>query len=128
MKVSVETCPRPGTTALITCEGAQCASFTSHFESLLVSEDKNYHFSLYILIHAFFWWVCSDFLGLGGLISSYVVCVVEQLKEFLKKCKVAALCKQVKQVVDKAEETAKVVEARRRATTFNLADIKAVVS
>ena len=51
-----------------------------------------------------------------------------QLKEFVKKCKVAALCKQVKQVLDKAEETAKVVEARRRSTTFNLADIKAVVS
>ena len=50
-----------------------------------------------------------------------------QLKEFVKKCKVAALCKQVKQVLDKAEETAKVVEARRRSTTFNLADIKAVV-
>ena len=54
--------------------------------------------------------------------------VGEQLKEFLKKCKVGALCKQVKQVVDKAEETAKVVQARRRATTFNLSDVKAIVS
>ena len=55
-------------------------------------------------------------------------CVLWQLKEFVKKCKVAVLCRQVKQVLDKAEETAKVVEARRRSTTFNLADIKAVVS
>ncbi|XP_076472353.1 nucleolar complex protein 2 homolog [Babylonia areolata] len=55
-----------------------------------------------------------------------IVPLVIQLKDFTKKCKVAALCRPVKQVIDKVEETAKVVEARRRATAFNLADSKAV--
>nr|KAG5710091.1 hypothetical protein BaRGS_030167 [Batillaria attramentaria] len=50
------------------------------------------------------------------------------LKDFLKKCKVANYCKQLKQIVEKAEETAKVITARRRTAAFNLADTKAVVS
>ncbi|KAK7501820.1 hypothetical protein BaRGS_00006906 [Batillaria attramentaria] len=49
-----------------------------------------------------------------------------QLKDFLKKCKVANYCKQLKQIVEKAEETAKVITARRRTAAFNLADTKAV--
>ncbi|KAL8574869.1 hypothetical protein ACOMHN_044891 [Nucella lapillus] len=55
-----------------------------------------------------------------------IVPLVIQLKDFTKKCKVAVLCRQVKQVTEKAEESAKFMEARRRTTTFNLADSKAV--
>ena len=51
-----------------------------------------------------------------------------QLKDFVKRCKVPVLTKQVRQVLDKSEETAKVVEGRRRGATFNLADSRAVVS
>lgn len=55
-----------------------------------------------------------------------IVPMVIQLKDFLKKCKVANYCKQLKQIVEKGEETAKVVTARRKMASFNLADIRAV--
>ncbi|PVD37074.1 hypothetical protein C0Q70_04067 [Pomacea canaliculata] len=55
-----------------------------------------------------------------------VVPLVVQLRDFLKKCKVTTYCKQLKQILDKVEETAKFITAKRRTTTFNLTDTKAV--
>lgn len=40
----------------------------------------------------------------------------------------ANICKLLKQIVEKAEETARAITSKRRSTTFNLADTKAVVS
>ena len=51
-----------------------------------------------------------------------------QLKKFLKTCKVANYCKQVKVVVDKMAECSKVITQRRKSATLALSDSKAVVS
>lgn len=50
-----------------------------------------------------------------------------QVRKFVKACKVANYTKQLKQIVDKVEETAKVMTERRREAALNLADAKAVV-
>lgn len=52
-------------------------------------------------------------------------CVV-QIKNFLKKCKVANHTKKLKQILDKIEENNKFIENERKNVTFNLSDIKAI--
>ncbi|XP_046562376.1 nucleolar complex protein 2 homolog [Haliotis rubra] len=49
-----------------------------------------------------------------------------QLKEFLKKCKIANYCKQIRQIVDKVEENVKFITQRRKAVTFAISDTKSV--
>ena len=40
------------------------ALFTVFLEGLWAFGDKNSNFSLFLSIHAFFWWVCGDLLRL----------------------------------------------------------------
>lgn len=61
-------------------------------------------------------------IGFPELILPTVI----QMKSILKKNKVANYNKQVKQLVDKLEENGRFVDERRRSTTINLADQKAV--
>ncbi|XP_067658536.1 nucleolar complex protein 2 homolog [Haliotis asinina] len=49
-----------------------------------------------------------------------------QLKDFLKKCKIANYCKQIRQIVDRVEENVKYITQRRKAVTFAISDTKAV--
>ncbi|XP_046335763.2 nucleolar complex protein 2 homolog [Haliotis rufescens] len=49
-----------------------------------------------------------------------------QLKDFLKKCKIANYCKQIRQIVDKVEDNVKFITQRRKAVTFAISDSKAV--
>lgn len=51
-----------------------------------------------------------------------------QIKDFLKKCKVANFCKQIKQILDKVEETSKFITDRRKNANLTLSDSKAIVS
>lgn len=53
------------------------------------------------------------------------VCIL-QLKEFLKTCKVANYTKQMKQILDKVQETSKIITQRRRTASLNLQDAKAI--
>ncbi|XP_013410225.1 nucleolar complex protein 2 homolog [Lingula anatina] len=55
-----------------------------------------------------------------------VLPAVMQLKESLKKCKVANYCRQLKQVLEKVNETSKVIGQRRKEATFDLKDPKSV--
>ncbi|CAG2242680.1 NOC2 [Mytilus edulis] len=50
-----------------------------------------------------------------------------QMKEFLKKCKIANYCKQIKQIVDKVQETSKFITDRRKSVSFSISDDKAIV-
>ena len=50
------------------------------------------------------------------------------MKKFLKQCKVANYTKQIKQIVDKVEETCRLITQRRRTASLSLSDNKAVVS
>ena len=45
----------------------------------------------------------------------------------MKSCKVANYTKQIKQIVDKVEESVKVIAERRKEASLNLADNKAIV-
>ncbi|XP_060066445.1 nucleolar complex protein 2 homolog isoform X2 [Ylistrum balloti] len=49
-----------------------------------------------------------------------------QLKAFLKKCKVANYCKQIRQILDKVEENSKFITNRRKSFNVNLADTKTI--
>ncbi|XP_033724823.1 nucleolar complex protein 2 homolog [Pecten maximus] len=49
-----------------------------------------------------------------------------QLKDFLKKCKIANYCKQIRQIVDKVEENSKFITNRRKSFNVNLADTKSI--
>ncbi|VDI60241.1 Hypothetical predicted protein [Mytilus galloprovincialis] len=51
-----------------------------------------------------------------------------QMKEFLKKCKIANYCKQIKQIVDKVQETSKFITDRRKSVSFSISDDKAITS
>ena len=51
-----------------------------------------------------------------------------QLKQFVKKCKVANFTKQMKQIVEKIQDTSKVIIQRRRSASLNLANSASVVS
>jgi len=51
-----------------------------------------------------------------------------QLKEFLKKCKIANYCKQIKQILEKVQDTTKFITDRRKTASFNISDDKAIVS
>ncbi|XP_071147627.1 nucleolar complex protein 2 homolog [Mytilus edulis] len=51
-----------------------------------------------------------------------------QMKEFLKKCKIANYCKQIKQIVDKVQETSKFITDRRKSVSFSISDDKAVTA
>jgi len=50
------------------------------------------------------------------------------LKEFLKKCKIANYCKQIKQILEKVQDTTKLITDRRKTASFNISDDKAIVS
>ncbi|TRY67512.1 hypothetical protein TCAL_05506 [Tigriopus californicus] len=49
-----------------------------------------------------------------------------QMRDFVKKCKVANHCKKIKQLMDKIEETTKVITQRRNNATFGLKDADAI--
>lgn len=49
-----------------------------------------------------------------------------QLRDFLKKCKVANYSRKLRQVLEKLEENSKFVETERKNATFKLSDAKAV--
>ena len=49
------------------------------------------------------------------------------MKKFMKECKVANYTRQVKQILDKIEETSKVITLRRKTTSLSLNDFTAVV-
>ncbi|XP_041377576.1 LOW QUALITY PROTEIN: nucleolar complex protein 2 homolog [Gigantopelta aegis] len=51
-----------------------------------------------------------------------VLPAVLQLKEFLKNCRIANYCKQVKQIIDKVSENSKFIVQRRKTATMNLSD------
>lgn len=51
---------------------------------------------------------------------------VLQIKDFLKKCKVANFCKQIKQILDKVEETSKFITDRRKNANITLSDSKSI--
>ncbi|XP_052081772.1 nucleolar complex protein 2 homolog isoform X4 [Mytilus californianus] len=51
-----------------------------------------------------------------------------QMKEFLKKCKIANYCKQIKQIVDKVQETSKFITDRRKSVSFSISDDKAITA
>ncbi|XP_069119498.1 nucleolar complex protein 2 homolog [Argopecten irradians] len=53
-----------------------------------------------------------------------VLPAILQLKEFLKKCKVANYCKQIRQILDKVEENSKFITNRRKSFNVNLSDTK----
>ena len=50
-----------------------------------------------------------------------------QMKQFLKKCKIANYTKQIKQIIEKVEETSKVIMQRRKTVSLSLNDNSAVV-
>ncbi|CAH1773053.1 unnamed protein product, partial [Owenia fusiformis] len=49
-----------------------------------------------------------------------------QLKEFVKKCKVANYTRQIKQILEKINETVKVITERRRKASINIRDLRAM--
>lgn len=49
-----------------------------------------------------------------------------QIREFLKKCKVANYTRKLKQILDKVEENSKFIELERKTATFKLSDSKAI--
>nr|XP_011436218.2 nucleolar complex protein 2 homolog [Crassostrea gigas] len=51
-----------------------------------------------------------------------------QLRDFLKKCKVANYCKQIKQIVDKVDDNTKFINNRRKSANIKLSDTKAVAA
>jgi len=51
-----------------------------------------------------------------------------QMKKFVKTCKVPSYTKQIKQIIDKVEETSTVITRRRQISSISLSDSKAVVS
>ena len=51
-----------------------------------------------------------------------------QIKEFLKRCKVANFAKQMKQILDRVKEASNCIVERRKKATLDLRDSKAVVS
>lgn len=56
----------------------------------------------------------------------FIISSVLQLKTFLKKCKIANYCKQIKQIVDKIQEHSKFVTEKRKRSSINLTDFQAV--
>ena len=50
------------------------------------------------------------------------------MRRFVKQCKVANYTKQIKQIVDKVNETSTTITKRRKVSTLNLADRVAIVS
>ncbi|CAG5117783.1 unnamed protein product [Candidula unifasciata] len=56
----------------------------------------------------------------------FIILSVVQLKTFLKKCKIANYCKQIKQIVDKIQEHSKFVAEKRKRSSINLTDFQAV--
>lgn len=61
------------------------------------------------------------------LISLCVIIYFFQLKKFLKTCKVANYCKQIKSLLTKVEENSKTITQRRKTANLSLADTSAVV-
>lgn len=55
-----------------------------------------------------------------------VVATIIQLKKFIKECKSPSLSRKLKQVLDKIEENARVVEKERHKVSFSLNDRKAI--
>ncbi|XP_059143876.1 nucleolar complex protein 2 homolog [Physella acuta] len=55
-----------------------------------------------------------------------IIPAVIQLKSFLKKCKTANYCKQIKQIVDKIQEQAKFVTEKRKQANVSLHDQNSV--
>ncbi|ESO91330.1 hypothetical protein LOTGIDRAFT_228791 [Lottia gigantea] len=55
-----------------------------------------------------------------------VLPAVLQLKAFLKKCKIANYCKQIKQIVDKIDENSKFITQKRKYVNFTLENDNAV--
>lgn len=49
-----------------------------------------------------------------------------QLREFLKKCKIANYSRKIKQILEKVEENSKFIENERKTAAFTLSDFKAV--
>ncbi|XP_056022253.1 nucleolar complex protein 2 homolog isoform X2 [Ostrea edulis] len=49
-----------------------------------------------------------------------------QLRDFMKKCKIANYCKQIKQIVEKVDDNTKFINNRRKSTNIKLSDTKAV--
>lgn len=49
-----------------------------------------------------------------------------QMRDFVKKCKVANHCKKIKQLMDKIEETSKIITQKRNNATFGLKDADAI--
>uniref|UniRef100_A0A4W3HKC9 Uncharacterized protein n=1 Tax=Callorhinchus milii TaxID=7868 RepID=A0A4W3HKC9_CALMI len=60
----------------------------------------------------------------GSLIFSLSLCF--QLKAFLKQCKVANYCKQIRQLLEKLQENATHVTKKRQKATFGVSDKESV--